>query len=112
MLVLGPGNGGVIFNLHALVSIQYKTTLNSYSLYMSLISCFVGKFMYFVMLIQSFHSLPGGLSNVVKTDYFSNFATTIITRVNDFEVFDNYMFATKPVSAEYKHLVQSTELIC
>ena len=55
--------------------------------------------MYFVTLIYNpFVSSPGGLSNVVKTDYFSNFATTIITRVNDFEVLDNYMFATKPVS--------------
>lgn len=42
-------------------------------------------------------SSSGGLSNVVKTDYFSNFATTIISRVNDFEVIDNYMFATNSV---------------
>lgn len=42
-------------------------------------------------------SSSGGLSNVVKTDYFSNFATTIISRVNDFEVIDNYMFSTNSV---------------
>ena len=40
----------------------------------------------------------GGLSNVVKTDYFSSFATTLIRRVKDFSVRDNYMFAVKPVS--------------
>ena len=57
--------------------------------------------MYFVMLIYNpFVSSPGGHSNVVKSDYFSNFATTIITGVNDFNVIDNYMFATKPVSGE------------
>ena len=32
---------------------------------------------------------------MVKTDYFSNFASMVITHVDDFEVFDNYMFATK-----------------
>ncbi|KAJ7384238.1 Sortilin- receptor [Desmophyllum pertusum] len=36
----------------------------------------------------------GGQSNVVKTEYFSNFASKVISNVNDFEVFDNYMFAT------------------
>ena len=55
--------------------------------------------MYMKAETYSFNSLSssGGLSNVVKTDYFSNFATTIISRVNDFEVIDNYMFATNSV---------------
>lgn len=55
--------------------------------------------MYMKAEIYSCNSFPssGGLSNVVKTDYFSNFATTIISRVNDFEVIENYMFATNSV---------------
>ena len=48
--------------------------------------------------VDLFVSYVGGLSTVVKTDYFSNFATTLISFVYDFEVFDNYMFATKQVS--------------
>ena len=48
--------------------------------------------------ILLFVSYVGGLSTVVKTDYFSNFATTLISNVYDFKVFDNYMFATKRVS--------------
>ena len=48
--------------------------------------------------VKLFVSYVGGLSTVVKTDYFSNFATTLISNVYDFKVFDNYMFATKRVS--------------
>ncbi|KAJ7384303.1 Sortilin- receptor [Desmophyllum pertusum] len=39
-----------------------------------------------------------GQSNVVKTDYFSNFASKVISGVNDYEVIDNYMFATNSSS--------------
>ncbi|XP_078381129.1 uncharacterized protein LOC144663915 isoform X2 [Oculina patagonica] len=38
--------------------------------------------------------IQGGYSNVVKTDYFSNFASILLKHVNEFEVFDNYMFDT------------------
>ena len=36
---------------------------------------------------------------MVKTDYFSSFASIMLRHVNDFEVFDNYMFATNAVSS-------------
>ncbi|KAJ7384249.1 Sortilin- receptor [Desmophyllum pertusum] len=42
--------------------------------------------------------ITGGQSNVVKTDYFSNFASKVISGVNDYEVIDNYMFATNSSS--------------
>ena len=32
---------------------------------------------------------------MVKTDYFSHFSALLITHVEDFEVIDNYMFATQ-----------------
>ena len=35
---------------------------------------------------------------MVKTDYFSHVVSTLISGVYDFEVIDNYMFATKSVS--------------
>ena len=35
---------------------------------------------------------------MVKTDYFSSYATRVISGVYDFEVIDNYMFATVRVS--------------
>lgn len=41
----------------------------------------------------------GGDSNVVKTDYFSSIAIVLFKNVIDFEVLDNYMFATNYVSA-------------
>ena len=41
----------------------------------------------------------GGDSNVVKTDYFSSIAVVLFKNVIDFEVVDNYMFATNHVSA-------------
>ena len=40
----------------------------------------------------------GGDSNVVKTDYFSSIAAVLFKNVIDFEVVDNYMFATNYVS--------------
>jgi len=36
---------------------------------------------------------------VVKTDYFSSIAVVLFKNVIDFEVLDNYMFATNYVSA-------------
>lgn len=35
---------------------------------------------------------------MVKTEYFSHVVSLLISGVNDFEVIDNYMFATKSVS--------------
>ena len=32
---------------------------------------------------------------MVKTDYFSHFSALLKTHVEDFEVIDNYMFATQ-----------------
>lgn len=43
--------------------------------------------------------VSGGRSNVVKTDYFSSIAVVLFKNVIDFEVLDNYMFATNYVSA-------------
>lgn len=36
---------------------------------------------------------------MVKTDYFSSIAVVVFKNVIDFEVLDNYMFATNSVSA-------------
>ena len=44
----------------------------------------------------------GGHSNVVKTDYFSSVAVALFKNVIDFEVLDNYMFATNYVSASHR----------
>ena len=41
---------------------------------------------------------------MVKTDYFSSYATRVINGVYDFEVIDNYMFATVPVSMVHGHV--------
>lgn len=92
----------------------YKAVVNIFALFCffgQLVFCFLslkkhpskgkecGNCMYMKAEIYSCNSFSssGGLSNVVKTDYFSNFATTIISRVNDFEVIDNYMFSTNSV---------------
>lgn len=42
---------------------------------------------------------------MVKTDYFSNFASILLKHVNDFEVFDNYMFATNAVSTSHSFAI-------
>jgi len=47
------------------------------------------------LYIEVSEEVSGGRSNVVKTDYFSHVVSTLISGVNDFEVIDNYMFATK-----------------
>ena len=41
----------------------------------------------------------GGLSNIIKTDYFSNFGAKVLDEgVHEFNMIDNYMFAVVPVS--------------
>lgn len=51
------------------------------------------------VIIRNFFYFSGGDSNVVKTDYFSSIASVLFKNVIDFEVVDNYMFATNYVSA-------------
>lgn len=42
--------------------------------------------------------ISGGLSNIVKTDYFSTLASSVIEKVHEFNIIDNYMFALVPQS--------------
>ncbi|XP_029186888.2 sortilin-related receptor-like [Acropora millepora] len=42
--------------------------------------------------------ISGGLSNIVKTDYFSTLARSVIEKVHEFNIIDNYMFALVPQS--------------
>ncbi|XP_068685724.1 uncharacterized protein [Montipora foliosa] len=43
--------------------------------------------------------ITGGLSNIIKTDYFSNFGAKVLDEgVHEFNMIDNYMFAVVPQS--------------
>ncbi|EDO45218.1 predicted protein [Nematostella vectensis] len=53
--------------------------------------------------------LLGGKSIVVKTDYFSNSAVSLVSGVNDFEVVDNFMFASKTTSGSGLSLLVSVD---